>query len=164
MIETNKRSEKFEHSDERSESLESYFPLNDQSKHLHLNPIGSVQRFKPRKRDAIGKIEPINVGTSVTNESEEEEFDSDQHIENSSDWHDELDVVKMPHLLGPSATKYSPVPVEYQHLSIFSAPAFSCQNILVEFIDSKPQFSLVPCTFNPNNHFDRMETIYFNQF
>lgn len=106
------------------------------------NPSGVIQRIKPRKRNAILSIE---IDENLWNEEESEEFDSDQHIENLSDWHDELDVVRMPHLLGPSATKHSPVPVQFQHCS---APPqqFPCYKILVQCNQFYPIFTYIPCT------------------
>lgn len=101
-----------------------------------------------------------------------EEIDSDQHIENSSDWLDELDIVKMPHLLGPSATVYSSNldqsinPMEHQQISL-TAPPFSCQQILIQFNEFGPIFSLVPCSYQPftyNNIFDNSAYMnYYNQ-
>lgn len=111
-----------------------------------------IQRIKPRKRNAVLSEKDVDsMGKS-------EEFDSDEHIENANDWHDELDVIKMPHLLGPSATKYSPVPLKYQHLSTFSTssnsyrssptfPMFGCYQILVQFTGSTPLISYVPCNY-----------------
>lgn len=99
---------------------------------------------------------------------ESEEFDSDQHIEDPNDWHDELDIVKMPHLLGPSATIYSSNPMEFtnQHFS-YTAPPFSCQQILIQFDEFGPSFSFVPCTYQPiayNNVFNNPEYVnYYNQ-
>lgn len=91
---------------------------------------------------------------------ESEEFDSDQHIENPNDWHNELDIDKMPHLLGPSATVYSSNPKKYQHFS-YTAPPFSCQQIFVQFDHfGIPSFSLVPCTYQPFAH----NNIYNNPY
>lgn len=106
------------------------------------NPSGVVQRIKPRKRNAILSTE---IDENPRNEEESEEFDSDQHIENLSDWHDELDVIRMPHLLGPSATKHSPVPVHFQHCP---APPqqFRCYKILVQCNQFHPIFTNFPCT------------------
>lgn len=123
-------------------------------------PTGVIQRIKPKKRGAV--FNERNFDSMV----ESEEFDSDEHIENESDWHDELDVIKMPHLLGPSATKYSPAPLEHQHLSSFftspnprelqhrspyptypTMPYFGCYQILVQCTGSTPLISYVPCNY-----------------
>lgn len=121
-------------------------------------PTGVIQRMKPKKRGIVSKPEATDFKEEI------EEFDSDEHIENLSDWHDELDVVKMPHLLGPSATKHSPIPAEYQHYSIFSAPPFSCQQILVQFTRSGPSFSLVPCSYGDNYVYNTPTMNYNHQF
>lgn len=113
-------------------------------------PTGVIQRMKPKKRNTVSKREIIDRYSK----EESEEFDSDQHIENPNDWHDELDVVKMPHLLGPSATKHSPIPADYQHYSIFSAPPFSCQQILIQFTETGPYLFLVPCTYSYHNDYN----------
>lgn len=97
------------------------------------------------KRSSMARTNE-NLQSNLLNDSEE--FDSDQHIENPNDWHNELDVEKMPHLLGPSATMYSSNPIEHPYHT-FSAPPFSCQQILVQFDESGPKFSLVPCTYQP---------------
>lgn len=125
----------------------------------HISPNGVTQHVKPKRQNTI-QYEDVNNSTA-----ESEEFDSDEHIENSSDWHEKLDVVQMPHLLGPSATKHSPIPVEYQHYSIFSAPPFSCQQILVQFSISGPSLSLVPCSYQPYTYYDYYKSnSYSNQF
>lgn len=121
--------------------------------------FGVIQRIKPRKRHAV--LENTSNSSLIT---ENEEFDSDEHIENEDDWHRELDPVKMPHLLGPSATRYSPVPIEYQHLPSIpmQPPPFSCYQILIQCVDNrKPLISYVPCNYyqtstinqNPSNFF-----------
>lgn len=134
-----------------------------QSRNLFSSPAGVIQRTKPSKRAAM-ETEKENVQMNVMDESEE--FDSDQHIENPNDWHDELDIEKMTHLLGPSATVYSSDPKGYQHFS-YTAPAFSCQQILIQFDTfGRPSFSLVPCTFQPfahNNVYDNPKYVnYYN--
>ncbi|XP_031640261.1 uncharacterized protein LOC116352101 [Contarinia nasturtii] len=88
-------------------------------------PASVIQRIKPKKREAIL--------------SSEEEFDSDEFIENDSDWCDELDTVRMPHLLGPSATHYSPIPVHHQHLSTFQTFQYGCYQL---FFPYQHQFAI----------------------
>lgn len=101
-------------------------------------PNGVIQRIKPRKREVdISK----GIDTNSMNDLSEE-FDSDEHVENDSDWHDDLDVIRMPHLLGPSATKHSPVPIVHQHLSI---PPFGCYKLLIQCNQFQPIVSYVPC-------------------
>lgn len=136
------------------------------------NLNGAIQRVRP-KREAIvskTKVDRVETKKKITDakkertdfKSESEEFDSDEHVDNTKDWHDELDVVKMPHLLGPSATMHSPVPLQYQHYSFFSAPPFSCQQILVQFTNSGPTFSLVPCSHQPYNYYDYYKSQFPN--
>lgn len=140
-----------------------HWPLKHQSQNLFSTPTGAIQRTKPSKRTNSGKIGRMNVV------DESEEFDSDQHIEDPNDWYDELDIEKMPHLLGPSATVYSSDPKEYQHYS-YTAPPFSCQQILIQFDTfGRPSFSLVPCTyqysFAHNNVYNSPEYVnYYNQY
>lgn len=133
-VKSNKPSNTSQNNEEKSESI----LQRPQNKMLH--PTGVIQRIRPRNRDAIVSKE-IELSKSTDNMSEE--FDSDQHVENASDWHDELDVVQMPHLLGPSATKHSPVPVEHQHLSI---PPSSCYRIMIECNQFYPIASYIPCS------------------
>lgn len=109
-----------------------------------------IQRSKPSKRTAMETRKEDVREMDLNDESEE--FDSDQHIENPDDWYDELDIAKMPHLLGPSATVYSTIPTGYQPFS-YTAPPFSCQQILIQFDKfGGPSFSLVPCTYQPFSH------------
>ncbi|XP_055318479.1 uncharacterized protein LOC129576794 [Sitodiplosis mosellana] len=115
--------------------------INRRSRIQMHKPAGVIQRIRPRKRDAIFSNE-IDAN-SVNDESEE--FDSDQHVENESDWHDQLDVIRMPHLLGPSATKHSPIPVEHQHLST-PPPSFGCYKVLIQCNQFYPIVSYIPCT------------------
>lgn len=91
-------------------------------------PGSVIQRIKPKKREAL-----------FWNKSDEE-FDSDEHIENDDDWYDELDVVRMPHLLGPSATHYSPIPVHHQHLSDFQIIPYGCHQQM--FLSQQHQFAV----------------------
>lgn len=147
------------------------------SRIIFHKPAGVIQSIKRKKRNALSeddmnekkyrKKDVVNEKPSQNKDQNQdqneivtekkpnlvdEEFDSDEHIENENDWHKHLDVVAMPHLLGPSATKYSPVPVEYQHLSTFPVTTnpFSCQQILIQFIDSKPVISTVSCPMHYN--------------
>lgn len=132
-----------------------------QPQNLFSKLAGVIQRTKPSKHNAIDTRKE-NVQTDFIDESEE--FDSDQHIENPNDWHDELDIVKMPHLLGPSATVYSSNPMEHQHFS-YTAPPFSCSQILIQFTEFGPLFSLVPCSYQPfayNNVFENPEYMYYH--
>lgn len=132
-----------------------------QELHGNHEPIGIVQRIKPKKQETVGKI--ATLPDHLIDESEE--FDSDQHVENENDWHPELDIVAMPHLLGPSATRHSPaVPAAHQHVSTFSAPPFSCQQILVEFGETGPTFSLVPCSHYRPNYDVNTEAFNHNQY
>lgn len=101
-------------------------------------PDGVIQRIKPRKREVEFSKE---IDSNSMNDLSEE-FDSDQHEENDSDWYDDLDVIQMPHLLGPSATKHSPIPIEHQHLSI---PPFGCYKLLIQCNQFQPIVSYVPC-------------------
>lgn len=143
-----------------------HWPLKHQSQNLFSTPAGVIQRTIPSKRTTMD-TEEENVRMNFMDESEE--FDSDQHIEDPNDWHDELDMEKMPHLLGPSATVYSSDPTEYQHFS-YTAPPFSCQQILVQFDTfGRPSFSLVPRTYQQtfahNNVYDNPEYVnYYNQY
>lgn len=129
----------------------------ERSRSTFQRAAGVIQRIKPRKRDST-------FDNDMRFTSESEEFDSDEHIENKIDWHPELDTVRMPHLLGPSATKFSPVPVEYQHLSSFpTRPSpFSCYQILIQCIDNKPLISYVPCNYYPASNFQQFSS-YFHQ-
>lgn len=127
---------------------EIYRPFKQQSQILFSKPTGVIQRSKPLRRNAAFTMKDHEQKDFI---GESEEFDSDQHIENLNDWHDELDVIKMPNLLGPSATIYSSNPMENQHYS-FAAPPFSCQQILVQFDTFGPTFSLVPCSYQPFNN------------
>lgn len=72
---------------------------------------------------------------NVELENAYEDFDSDEHIENEDDWYDDLDVLSKPHLLGPSATHYSPVPVEFQHRSDFP---FVCSSVFITCLAAGP--------------------------
>lgn len=107
------------------------------------HPPSVIQRIKPNKRNTRN-IYFENRNENMNSISDYNEFNSDEHIENKDDWYDDLDVVARPHLLGPSATHYSPVPVEYQHLSDFP---FSCQQISIECHEFKPIARYVPCSF-----------------
>lgn len=66
---------------------------------------------------------------NVELESDYEDFNSDEHVENEDDWYNDLDVLSKPHLLGPSATYHSPVPVEFQHRSDFP---FICRCVFIK--------------------------------
>lgn len=137
---------------------------NDEILRQEFNgPIGILQRIKPKQQELAKEI--VSLPHDLIDTSEE--FDSDELVENKSDWHDELNLVEMPHLLGPSATLHSPVPVMHQHISTFSAPPFSCHQILVEFGITGPIFSLVPCSmqlqYHSNYDFDT-RPINYNQY
>lgn len=131
------------------------------SKIIFHRPNGVIQRVKRKKRNALsqddinekqnkkedGKVQNQDDPNQDQAHFMDEEFDSDEHIENENDWYKHLDVVAMPHMLGPSATKHSPIPVEYQHLSTFPVTAnpFNCEQILIQWIDSKPIITTVSC-------------------
>lgn len=83
-------------------------------------------------------------------ESVYDDFDSDEHIENENDWYDDLDVLSKPHLLGPSATHHSPVPVEFQHRSDFP---FVCSCVFVTCQASEPTIDYVPYSLYFNNKY-----------
>lgn len=95
----------------------------------------------------------------LDSQHESEEFDSDEHVESANDWYNDLNVVAMPHLLGPSATQHSPVPIEYQHYPTFpiAASPFGCQQLLIECIDgSTPRVTTISCpmqSFNYNPYY-----------
>lgn len=127
-------------------------------------PSSIIQRIKPKKRDVGSDANELNMKEqhdeknknqeNKTNSMNREEFDGGENendfndIENENDWYKELDTVAMPHLLGLSATKHSPVPVEYQHLSsipLTTNNPFSCQQLLIQWIDSKPIITTVSC-------------------
>lgn len=134
--------------------------MEEQAQSLFSNSTGTIQHSKPLKRNAIA----TKADKQIDSIDESEEFDSDQYIENASDWHDELDIMKMPHWLGPSATVFSSNPVDHQHYSL-TAPPFSCQQILVRFDTSGPSFSLVPCSYQPvvyNDVFSNPENFNYN--
>lgn len=124
-------------------------------------PTGVRQLVKRKKRNALlqddmnekqntienGRDQKQSQNPDDQRNSVDDEFDSDEHIDNENDWYKHLDVVAMPHLLGPSATEHSPIPVEYQHLSTFPVTAnpFNCEQILIQWIDSKPIITTVSC-------------------
>lgn len=129
-------------------------------------PSSVVQRIKPKKRDVVSNANELNMkeqnneNAKLKNQENKsnlvnrEEFDGDENendyndIENENDWYKELDTVAMPHLLGLSATKHSPVPVEYQHLPsipLTTNNPFGCQQLLIQWIDSKPIITTVSC-------------------
>lgn len=79
-----------------------------------------------------------------------DDFDSDEHIENENDWYDDLDVLSKPHLLGPSATHHSPVPVEFQHRSDFP---FVCSCVFITCQASEPIIDYIPYSLYFNNKY-----------
>lgn len=104
-------------------------------------PTSVIQKIKPSKR--------ITRDAEFNSVIDSEEINSDEYIDNEDDWYDDLDVVAKPHLLGPSATYYSPVPIEYQHHSNFP---FSCQQILIECRNNEPVASYVPWNYPQSFH------------
>lgn len=105
-----------------------------QNPHIKYHkPTRVIQRIETSKREVVLTTRDDDTnGDDLNAVNESEEFDSDEHVENDSDWYDELNVIQMPHLLGPSATKYSPIPVEHQHLSTFLASPPGCYQISIQ--------------------------------